>query len=236
MGSITSEPLKISVVMPVFNEAATVRSIIDLVCEQELVDELVVVDDCSTDGTGEILAAVDIPAVRVLRHETNRGKGAALRTGFAQASGDVVLVQDADLEYDPREYRLLIQPIAEGKADVVYGSRFAGGGTHRVLYFWHSVGNRMLTLLSNIFTDLNLTDMEVCYKAFRSEVLRRITLKEDRFGFEPEVTAKIARLKVRIYEVPVSYYGRTYAEGKKIGLRDAFRTLWCIIRYNTFSR
>lgn len=230
------EQLKISVVMPVYNEAATVRSIIELVCEQELVSELVVVDDCSTDGTDKVLADVDHPAVRVLRHEENRGKGAALRTGFACASGDVILVQDADLEYDPREYPRLIRPIAEGKADVVYGSRFAGGGTHRVLYFWHSVGNRLLTLLSNVFTDLNLTDMEVCYKAFRSEVLRRITLREDRFGFEPEVTAKIARLKVRIYEVPVSYYGRTYAEGKKIGLRDAFRTLWCIIRYNTFSR
>jgi glycosyltransferase involved in cell wall biosynthesis len=233
---VALEQLKISVVMPIYNEASTVRSIIDLVREQELVDELVVVDDCSTDGTGEILAAVDDPVVKVLRHETNRGKGAALRTGFAAASGDVILVQDADLEYDPREYQLLILPIAEGKADVVYGSRFAGGGTHRVLYFWHSVGNRLLTLLSNIFTDINLTDMEVCYKAFRSEVLRRITLKEDRFGFEPEVTAKIARLRVRIYEVPVSYYGRTYAEGKKIGLRDAFRTLWCIIKYNTFSR
>jgi len=228
--------LNISVVMPVFNEAATVRSIIDLVLKQDLVDELVVVDDCSTDGTVDILAAIDNPAVKVHCHETNRGKGAALRTGFASATGDVVLVQDADLEYDPREYPLLIQPIAEGKADVVYGSRFAGGGTHRVLYFWHSVGNRMLTLLSNIFTDINLTDMEVCYKAFRREVLEKITLKEDRFGFEPEVTAKIARLHVRIYEVPVSYYGRTYAEGKKIGLRDAFRTLWCIIKYNTFAR
>jgi glycosyltransferase involved in cell wall biosynthesis len=230
------ESLKISVVMPVYNEAATVRSIIDLVMEQELVAELIVVDDCSTDGTDASLATIDHPAVRVLRHETNRGKGAALRTGFACVTGNVILIQDADLEYDPREYPLLIQPIAEGKADVVYGSRFAGGGAHRVLYYWHSVGNRMLTRLSNIFTDLNLTDMEVCYKAFRSEVLQRITLREDRFGFEPEVTAKIAKLKVRIYEVPVSYYGRTYAEGKKIGLRDAFRTLWCIIRYNLFSR
>ena len=234
--SSTEQQLTVSVVMPVYNEAATIRSIIDLVRAQDLVDELVVVDDCSADGTGEILAGLDLPGVRMLRHEQNRGKGAALRTGFEAVSGDVVLVQDADLEYDPREYPLLIQPIAEGKADVVYGSRFAGGGTHRVLYFWHSVGNRMLTLLSNIFTDLNLTDMEVCYKAFRREVLQRITLKEDRFGFEPEVTAKIAKLRLRIYEVPVSYYGRTYAEGKKIGLRDAFRTLWCIIKYNLLSR
>ena len=232
----TPQRLKLSVVMPVFNEAATVRSIIEVVCQQELVDELVVVDDCSTDGTDKVLAELDHPKVQFFRHEENRGKGAALRTGFAQASGDIILIQDADLEYDPREYRLLVQPIAEGKADVVYGSRFAGGGTHRVLYFWHSVGNRMLTLLSNIFTDINLTDMEVCYKAFRREVLERITLREDRFGFEPEVTAKISRLDVRIYEVPVSYYGRTYDEGKKIGLRDAFRTLYCILRYNLFDR
>ena len=228
--------IKVSVVMPVYNEAATIDKIIELVLTQEMVFELIVIDDCSTDGTAEQLRKLKDGRLRVIFHDYNQGKGAALQAGFAKAQGDVILVQDADLEYDPREYRMLVQPIIDQKADVVYGSRFTGGGPHRVLYFWHSVGNRMLTLLSNIFTDLNLTDMEVCYKVFRKSVLDRIELKEKRFGFEPEITAKIARLDLRIYEVPISYYGRTYAEGKKIGIKDAVRTFWCIIKYNLLDR
>jgi glycosyltransferase involved in cell wall biosynthesis len=226
---------RLSVVIPVYNEARTIEGIVDAVRAVRFPGplEVIVVDDASTDGTRDILREKVEPLVsRVLYHESNRGKGAALRTGFAAATSDMVIVQDADLEYDPRDYARLVAPILEGKADVVYGSRFAGGESHRVLYFWHSVGNRLLTLLSNILTNLNLTDMEVCYKVFKREVLEKITLEEDRFGFEPEITAKVARLGCRVYEVGVSYSGRTYGEGKKIGVKDGIRAVWCILKYN----
>jgi len=223
----------LSVVMPVYNEETTVRQIIEVVLSQRPVSQLVVVDDRSTDGTWDALQKfVADPRVRLVRHEVNQGKGAALRTGFRHADSPLVLIQDADMEYDPAEYHVLVAPILAGRADVVFGSRFQGGGPHRVLYFWHYLGNRFLTLCSNMATNLNLTDMETCYKVFRLEVLRRIDLRENRFGFEPEITAKVSRLNVRIYEVPISYYGRTYAEGKKIGWRDGFRALWCILKYN----
>jgi len=226
----------LSVVMPVFNEAATVESVIAAVLEQASVTELIVVDDCSADGTWEVLQKIALqrPAIRIFRHSINQGKGAALRTGFREARQDLILIQDADLEYDPSEYEKLIRPICENKADVVYGSRFIGSEAHRVLYFWHSVGNRFLTLLSNMFTNLNLTDMETCYKVFRREMLQSIELEENRFGFEPEVTAKVAKRNARIYEVAVAYYGRTYAEGKKIGWKDGFEALKCILKYNLF--
>ena len=228
----------LSVVMPVYNEAATVAQIIRRVLEQKPVQELIIVDDASSDQTWEALQAFQslAPRVKLHRHKINQGKGAALRTGFRETTASVVIVQDADLEYDPREYYLLLRPILAGQADVVYGTRFGSSGAHRVVYFWHSVGNRLLTTLSNMFTDLNMSDMETCYKTFRREVLQQITIQEDRFGFEPEITAKVARLKVPVYEVSISYYGRTYEEGKKIGWRDGFSALRCILKYNFFSK
>jgi len=225
----------LSVVMPVFNEAATVADVAKNVLAQRPVRQLVIVDDASTDGTWEQLQplAQNEPRIRLVRHEVNRGKGAALRTGFARTTEAIVVVQDADLEYDPAEYFRLLVPILSGRADVVFGSRFLGSPSgHRVLYYWHSVGNKILTTLSNMATGVNLTDMEVCYKTFRREIIQKIKIEEDRFGFEPEITAKVARLKVRIYEVAISYSGRTYAEGKKIGWRDGVHALWCIFKYN----
>jgi glycosyltransferase involved in cell wall biosynthesis len=226
----------LSVVIPVYNEKNTIRRIIERVREVDLDMEVIVVDDASTDGTREVLQALEPGTARVVHHPVNRGKGAALRTGFAEARGELVVIQDADLEYDPEEYHRLIAPILAGKADVVYGSRFLGGRPHRVLLFWHSVANGFLTLLSNMITNLNLTDMETCYKVFRADVLKRIRIQEDRFGFEPEITAKVARLGCRIYEVGISYDGRGYEEGKKIGLRDALWALFCILKYGLFQR
>jgi glycosyltransferase involved in cell wall biosynthesis len=227
--------MRLSVVIPVFNEAATVGSIIEAV-RAAPVDELevVVVDDCSTDGTRDVLSSDEMrdQIDMLLFHDVNRGKGAALRTGFGAVTGDVVVIQDADLEYDPNEYPILLEPIAQDRADVVYGSRFMGGRPHRVVYFWHMVGNRFLTLLSNMATNLNLTDMETCYKMMRREVVESLDLREDRFGIEPEMTAKIAKGNWRVYEVGISYYGRTYEEGKKIGWKDGFRAIYAIGRYN----
>jgi glycosyltransferase involved in cell wall biosynthesis len=228
--------MKISVVIPVYNEREFIGDILRRVQNvdlESLEKEIIVVDDFSTDGTREQLRTIaQNENFRILYHEVNQGKGAALRTGFAATTGDIIIIQDADLEYDPYDYPKLLQPILEGKADVVYGSRFIGSDSHRVLYFWHSVGNKFLTLLSNIFTDLNLTDMEVCYKIFRREILKKIQIEESRFGFEPEITAKVARLKCSIYEVGISYSGRTYEDGKKIGWKDGLRAIWCILKYN----
>jgi glycosyltransferase involved in cell wall biosynthesis len=222
----------LAVVIPCFNERPTVEEVVERVLDSAWVDEVIIVDDGSTDGTGEVLAKLDHPRLRVLTHERNSGKGAALRTGFAAASAEYVIVQDADLEYDPSEYATMLEPLEAGHADVVFGSRFLSGRPHRVLYFWHSLGNRWLTLMSNMFTDLNLTDMESCYKAFRREVLATLTIEENRFGIEPELTAKVARGRWRLYEVGISYAGRTYAEGKKIGWRDGRRAVVCIVRYS----
>jgi glycosyltransferase involved in cell wall biosynthesis len=218
--------------VPCYNEQRTILTLLKHVAESPWVREIIVVDDGSTDDTRQILADVDNPVVRVVLHARNQGKGAALRTGFQHATSEFVIVQDADLEYDPNEFGDLLPPILDDKADVVFGSRFLSGRPHRVLYFWHAMGNRMLTLASNMFTGLNLSDMETCYKLFRREVLESITIEEDRFGFEPEITAKVAKGGWRIYEVGISYNGRTYADGKKIGGRDAVRAVYCIVRYS----
>lgn len=230
--------MKYSIVIPCFNEAATIAEVLHSVSESPLATkEIVVVDDFSTDGTTELLKGPLSRFIdKVIFHDLNQGKGAALKSGFAIATGDIIIIQDADLEYDPQDYSRLVRPILDNKADVVYGSRFMGGDARRVLYFWHYVGNQFLTFFSNMFTNLNLTDMETCYKAFRREIIQSIEVEEDRFGFEPEVTAKIAKKNCRIYEVGISYSGRTYKEGKKIRWQDGFRAIYCILKYNLFRK
>lgn len=238
-------PQTLSIVIPAYNEGPTIHRILDKIKAVEMIrdirKELIIVNDCSRDNTEQAIEKYmrENPELNIkyFRHEVNHGKGAAIHTGIGRATGDYIIIQDADLEYDPQEYNILLRPILDGYADVVYGSRFIGGKPHRILFFWHTIGNKILTFLSNMFTNLNLTDMETCYKLFRREMLQSLDLKERRFGFEPEVTARIARIKgVRIYEVGISYYGRTYEEGKKIGMKDAFRALYCIIKYNVFVR
>ena len=234
----------LSIVIPAYNEAKTIHFILDKIQKVELIGgfekEIIIVDDCSSDGTFEALQVYHEKnpelKLQLSRHEVNKGKGAALHSGIKLAKGEITVIQDADLEYDPQEYNILLKPFVDGVADVVYGSRFMGGNPHRILFFWHSIGNKFLTFLSNMFTNLNLTDMETCYKMFRTTTLQSLDLKERRFGFEPEVTAKISRVKgIRIYEVGISYYGRTFEEGKKIGWKDGFRAIYCILKYNVFS-
>ena len=238
-------PDRLSIVIPAYNESKTIHLILDKIKSvtlfNEIHKEIIVVNDCSTDDTGEcVLKYIEDNSeleIKYFEHKINMGKGAALRTGIQNATGEYLIIQDADLEYDPNEYNLLLRPILDGYADVVYGSRFMGGKPHRILFFWHTIGNKFLTFLSNMFTNLNLTDMETCYKLFRTEIIQRIKLQENRFGFEPEVTSKISKLKnTRIYEIGISYYGRTYQEGKKINWKDGFRAIYCIIKYGWFSK